>query len=587
MRGGPLPDVRISDSMRALLLMEEALYPVKINNPNPVSVRHEKIPEELSWLKGMKYPDIPVYFDKTVVYYLKYFKNTAGGRATIKDWIEKSYRYRDMIKTIIKREKLPEILLYIAMIESGYEKTTRSWAGATGLWQIMKSGSKIYGLELNFWIDQRYNPELSTLAVVDYFRDLYYRFKDWHLALAAYNCGYGRMLQSMRRYNTNSFWKLKKYENALPRETRLYIPKLLAVAIADLNRDKFNLGKLNCVTPYNFREIYLPGGVHLSRVASVTGYSLKKLQFLNREYTRKRLPPGNKAYPVRLPVDKKTETAIKLLRKYRAWGNYRKYVVQFGDSVQSISSSFGVSISKIKKLNNLDINEPLKAGVNLILPENSSRKTVSVKDIPNVNVPSKIDAPHGLKRYFYRTSSGDTVKAVSKGLGVSTENLLKWNFLLPDVPLTKNMYLQVFLNKKTVPSLLEEHDVKMRVIDSDQFHSHYLKKIKKVRITYRVRKGDTLKSIAKRFKSRISYIRSVNHSSLRKIKSGDIIIVYSDIKRATGYTSKKAKKNPDKKQKPSVNTEKNIQIKKELNTTIPFNKKTGSGEKKNIRYPSE
>ncbi|MBU1220781.1 LysM peptidoglycan-binding domain-containing protein [Myxococcota bacterium] len=542
-RGKPVKEVIVADSVISIQIMEEIVFPDK----KPV-VKIEKatvpVPSEISWMKGYKSPDIPVKFDQAVIQYLNYFRNTRGGRATIKNWIEQSYRYRQMILSELKKNSLPSAILYIAMIESGFEIKTKSYAGAAGLWQFMKSGADIYGLRVNRWIDQRYSPELSTIAVMDYFRDLYFRFGNWHTALAAYNCGYGRMLQTMRRYSTDNYWKMLTYENALPRETRLYIPKLIAVALADLNREKFNLGKINPAPAYNFSEVSVPGGISFSRISSITGVPLKEITELNKDFLKNYTPPGEKLVYVRVPM-KNGKTAQAALRKYRGFTPVRTYTVEFGDDLKYISQSYGVSATSIKKLNELGLNEKLRPGTVLLLPASAlaQKKKVDLPEDIIVNVPREILVPRGFKRYFYKTTDGDTLKVVSKNIGVSIEKLLSWNYYEEDSQLVNGLYIQVFLNEKAKihPKLISESSIKLTYIDSTEFHDHYLNKYKKVRVVYRIRRGDTLKSIAKKFKTNVRHLRTVNHSNLKEIKPGQDLIVYTPPHYSKYYKSKQLK----------------------------------------------
>ncbi|MBU1241332.1 transglycosylase SLT domain-containing protein, partial [Myxococcota bacterium] len=342
-RGAPLPEVDTPASFLALSFMESSLFPSSSGKPLTKERAQRKLPQELSWLKGMKYPDIPVTFDPHTIKYLKWFRFNRTGRNVIRDWIEKSGKYRKMVISTLKRHHLPTALMYIALIESGYVKTTRSWAGALGLWQFMPSGTKVYGLAKSYWIDQRIDPELSTEAAMLYFADLHYRFKNWALAMGAYNCGYGRMLQSMRRYSTNDYFKLSSYENALPRETRLYVPKMQAVAIADINRKLFKIDSLKMAPPYSFEVIHLPGGVSLATLAHITGISFATLWDLNREYIRKRLPPGKGRWPVRLPPGTLARAKNRIAKQTPGWFKHSVYEVQLGDTLPSIARMFGTT----------------------------------------------------------------------------------------------------------------------------------------------------------------------------------------------------------------------------------------------------
>jgi membrane-bound lytic murein transglycosylase D len=140
-------------------------------------------------------------------------------------WLRKQGRWRALFEDALRRARLPLALIYVAMIESGYDPHDRSHAGAVGLWQFMPEGGKIYGLRIDYWVDERKNPERSTAAFTHYIADLKERFGAWPLALAAFNAGYGAVLRAMQKYNTNDYWELCRHEDGLPWDTLLYVPR--------------------------------------------------------------------------------------------------------------------------------------------------------------------------------------------------------------------------------------------------------------------------------------------------------------------------------------------------------------------------
>ncbi|MDA3862779.1 MAG: LysM peptidoglycan-binding domain-containing protein [Deltaproteobacteria bacterium] len=539
-RGKPLAEVETSSSFKALQLMENKLFPVKPKKLSKIKVKQPRVPKSLSWLKGMKYPDLPIKFDESLVKYLKFFRYNRTGRAIIKGWIQNCGRYRQMILKVLARNKLPSSLLYVAFIESGCLKKVRSYAGALGLWQIMPSGAKTYGMQKNYWVDQRYNPELSTVAVMDYFRDLYFRFSDWNIALAAYNCGYGRMLQSIRRYATNDFWKLQKFENALPRQSQLYVPKLLAVAIADLNRDKFKLGKLDIKEAYSFKEIKVPGKTSLYRLSKLLNIPYDKMKFLNREYIRRRTPPGKKRRPVRIPSDKYKGAMKRLAKISPSWYHYKVYTVKLGDTLTSIAKKFRWSTYKLRKANQLTSSTELKTGLKILVPR---RKAIEIK----INYeekekfiapyPGNIKKPKGMVRYFYRTHRGDTLKKIAKYLDLPLQKILYWNNLNPKAKITYHMYLQVFISKgkKAPPFLIHEDKIKSIKVESKEFHQHHLADINKYRIIYTVRKHDNIGKLCKKFGTSRRALRQVNGRKLGKLKVGEKLVIYAKKSRVGNY----------------------------------------------------
>jgi peptidoglycan lytic transglycosylase D len=565
-RGKPLPNTQMSPAFLALKLKEHELFPPQSYSVKKLTNNKTKLPKSLSWLKGMNYPDIPISFNKSVIKYLNWFRSSRSGRAVIKGWIQNSGQYRKMILEVLHRNKLPSAILYIAMIESGYVKTTKSWAGALGLWQFMPSNSKTYGLLKTQWIDQRMDPELSTEAAMFYFTDLFFRFKNWHLALGAYNCGYGRMLRSMRRYNKNDFWLLKASENALPRETRLYIPKLIAVAIVDLNRDRFNLGKIKMKKPYSFEYVYYPGGYPLKSVASQAALPFKTIWNLNREYLKKRTPPGKKRWPVRVPIGYKIKLIKKLKTISPSWFKYKVYTVQLGDTLKIISKQYGTSSYRLRKLNKIGSSTDFKVGLNILLPRKIPRplSMESPREKPVVSMPAVVKIPPGTKRWLYKITPGDSLDIIATNVGVKLDKLLKWNLLTPLAGITHNMYIQIFLPLKRKPhkSLINENKIVLIKVDSIVFIQHYLNKLKRVRLVHKVKKGETLKKLSKKYGSSRRFIRSLNNRNNSKLKKGELLIIYALKSKLSKKRVNKLFKNPKK-----IKNKSKISIQKKPRTT--------------------
>ncbi|HXK17131.1 MAG TPA: lytic transglycosylase domain-containing protein, partial [Polyangiaceae bacterium] len=200
---------------------------------------------EGAWLHGLTQPDLPTRYDERVVRYLHFYRDTPSGRAIARTWAKKAGRYAPVIKSELGRAGLPTDLVWLSLIESGHNPTIASPVGAAGLWQFMPDAARSYGLTVDRWVDERLDPERSTQAAVRYLSDLYRRFGSWELAMAAYNMGYGGLSRSVKKFNTNDFWELARYEAGIPWETTLYVPKILATAVLMNNRRAFGLDSVS------------------------------------------------------------------------------------------------------------------------------------------------------------------------------------------------------------------------------------------------------------------------------------------------------------------------------------------------------
>ncbi|MBC7396398.1 MAG: transglycosylase SLT domain-containing protein [Bdellovibrionales bacterium] len=182
--------------------------------------------------------DLPVEMNPAVAKWITYF--TGKGRERFEKYLERSEYFIPYIKPILKNAKAPEDLVYLAMIESGFNNNARSGARAVGAWQFMSATGRRYGLDVNWWIDERRDVEKSTIAAIQYLKELNVMFGSWHLATAAYNAGEGKIGRAIKKYHTDDFWELcnPKFKYLRP-ETKNYVPKLFAAAIIGHNRKYF------------------------------------------------------------------------------------------------------------------------------------------------------------------------------------------------------------------------------------------------------------------------------------------------------------------------------------------------------------
>ena len=320
----------------------------------PRDVKHpSELRPDAPWLDQLELPDLPVKWTQRLVDYLVFYKSDPRGRAIMESWLAAQGRYRDMILAHLRKAHLPDDLLYVAMIESSYDPEDSSSAGALGLWQFMPENSLIYGLRRDRWVDERRDPYRSTIAQMDYFLDLYQRFGDWAIAMAAFNAGYGAVLRSVARYNTNDFYQLCEYENGLPWETCWYTPKVLATAIVGHNRAAFGFDKLKELPAEHWDEVAVPVSMPLAIIARAAGASEGDIKALNPQLRHGRTPPGDAGYVVRVPAGARAEFQRKLVELETEWNGYDAYVVAHGERFEDVATTFGISSSAAARLNDV------------------------------------------------------------------------------------------------------------------------------------------------------------------------------------------------------------------------------------------
>ena len=244
------------------------------------------------------YFDIPVVYNAKVKRWIDYFLNR--GRGFFERYGARAGRYAPLMGKILEENGLPRDLIFLAMAESGFQNKAKSWAKAVGPWQFMPFTGKLYGLEINWYKDERRDPIKATVAATKYLNKLYGDFGSWELAAAAYNAGEGKVGRAIRRYRTENFWSLSR-GRYLKRETKNYVPKIMALAILGKNLRSFGFEDIDFHDPLDYEVIDVAGMTDLFEVAQVLDMDFHELQRLNPEILRWFTPPGE-MYSLRVPL---------------------------------------------------------------------------------------------------------------------------------------------------------------------------------------------------------------------------------------------------------------------------------------------
>ncbi len=296
--------------------------------------------------------DIPVVLNDAVNLYIKYFTGT--GRKVFARWLERAKRYVPTIRAILKENGLPEDLVYLAMIESGFNMKAHSPAKARGPWQFIHETGERYGLKVDFWVDERCNLDKSTVAAARYLKELFDRFGCWYLAAAGYNAGEHRVERAIEKHDTKDFWKLRACKT-LPKETQEYVPQLIAAALIAKDPEKYGFADTGHPVVNKLMKVGVPGGVALGRIAHTLSLDVGEVKALNPEIVRGITPPNRKEYQITLPgIASPDAVRERLDAELESGGNVVgvvKYQVKKGNSLAGIMKRYGVSCSDLMLVN--------------------------------------------------------------------------------------------------------------------------------------------------------------------------------------------------------------------------------------------
>jgi len=529
--------------------------PEVLRSPESARARAAPPAPDSEWLRSLKLPELPVRWDPQVLRYVDYFKNDPRGHAIMANWLRRAGRYQALIEATLAREGLPKDLLYVAMVESGFETSARSRVGAGGIWQFMPGAARAYGLEVGYWIDARRDPERSAEAAARYLKDLYVRFNSWPLVFAAYNAGYGAVLKSITRYNTNDYWELCHHEAGLPWESSLYVPKILAAAIVGHNVEAFGFGGIVPDPPFAFEKVEVPAGTTLGTVARASKARPEVIDALNPQIARDRTPPDRGNFMVRIPVGT-AATFAEAFERTRTHGDRLDTVtLRFGETLDDVAKARGTSARELRRLNGVKDTGELRAGVAIVVPRKKGEVKADVakavaatpgrdgkdeggddaaeeEDIL-VAVPDRVFNYEGRERVFYRTRDGDTLDAIAEVFGVRGDDLILWNNLDAEAKLHPKMVLQVFVRKDFDPTevvLLDVARVKVVTLGSEEFLQLEAARRGKRRLIVETKSGDTLVKLGRRYGLTVGDLARINRFSYNtELHEGQKVVVYSPV----------------------------------------------------------
>jgi membrane-bound lytic murein transglycosylase D len=495
------------------------------SEPAPIDEANELTPAVDPTIKAkaeaeikFTHSDLPLVMTDQVAGYINYFSNR--GRGTLEHALARSGRYEDMIRRTLQEEGVPQELIYLAQAESGFHPLAVSRAGARGMWQFMGSRAKGYGLERSWWVDDRQDPEKATRAAAHHLKDLYTQFGDWYLAMAAYNSGPGTVQSAVKRTGFADFWELYR-RNVLPKETRNYVPIIVAVTIMAKNPTQYGLDSVVKEKPVPYDTVKIDYPIDLRLAAECVDVTTSDLLDLNPSLLRL-TTPKDRAFELHLPAgtaDKFQTAVASIPADKRVWWRYHK--VQSEETLASIARTFHTTakaIAEANDLNNKDLNgDSLPPEARLIIPIAPGKQSDT--------------SSYAHATTHYKVRKGDTVESVAENFGVSAKMLRGWNHLKgSSLAGRRVLYLHLPVTRSAGETQVASTSISKRPSRSKQHAGTQTASATAVAHPavkhHKVKRGETLSSIANSYNTTVSALKHDNQN-VASLRPGMILVVHS------------------------------------------------------------
>ena len=487
------------------------------------------------------------------------------------DWfqaaLDRSALYMPMVREVFREEGLPQDLIYLALVESAFKTRAVSRAGARGIWQFIQGTGRLYGLKQTFWVDDRFNPEKATRAAARHLKDLYEEFGDWYLVMAAYNSGQRRVERAIRRTGSRDFWVHAK-QRRLPRETRSYVPLILAAIVVAKNPEAHGFTAPSG-GPIDYEVVRLEHPVDLSTAAKSAGTTIDEMKLLNPELRRWVTPLDDDDYPLRIPKGQSEvfRTALAAIPENERV-RFGTHVVRRGDTLSRIAARYGTSVAALTSANRISRRSLIHPGQVLTVPVPPGSGGRTIRNAQR----REIVAEDGQEIYIVRR--GDTLGAISEAFGMGLSTLRRVNGMssratriypgqqlivtergaeklaargrIAPAPAPTGTGTYVVQPGDTLGEIAEAHGMGLSVLrrlngfSSRQARIYPGQRLKVSTgasasssrgtgagtVSYRIRRGDTLEKIARRYGVSVSELRQWNGMRSDRIVAGEKLTIH-------------------------------------------------------------
>lgn len=535
-------------SMQGEALQEASQVKIKENE-----VSSEDVELNIERPYQSAYGEIALDQNEHVDKWVRYFQGR--GRPYMEQYLSRSGRYLPMMKNVLRENGLPEDLVYIALIESGFSPRAHSKANAVGYWQFIRSTGKRFGMQIDTFTDERRDPVLSTRAAAEYFKALHNLLGDWHLAMASYNVGEGRVKRAVAKYRTKNFWELLKKRRALPAETRNYVPKFIAATMIAKDPAKYGFPNIEYQDPLSYETVALQSPISLTKLATNLSVDVEELKLLNPKFRTDFVPiaRGNETV-IRIPVGRASDALAALSMSVTSQpkilqAEYYFYRVRRGDNLSTIARRHRTTVSQLRRLNDLSNRTLLRVGRRLKVPDPGGEGVQYVTGDEEARTPSSSGPVLAIQRKqktYHVVRRGENLSVIARRYNLSMQEILSLNNLSNRSIIRKGQKLKV-RPEPTSPSPKSAMKGKTRSIALASFKSNSAGKAHKVskeigkstsgrhvaatssRNTARkhvVRRGETLYEVSKKYGLSLNQLAKANNVRVNyRVLAGEKLLI--------------------------------------------------------------